>query len=127
MSRVAFALDSSSEASPRSATVCRGPCSTHSCVLYVEGPLRSPITCDLRVSVRNALQQGKRRLVLDLKHVSQIDAAGIGELMRAYNMTVAAEGVLRIQNTPPWIQQVLELVGVFSVLTNGDRSRPLDC
>lgn len=123
MKRFASALGSLSEAPPRFATVSRGPCSTQACVLYVEGPLRIPVAADLRDAVRTALRQGMRRLVLDLAYVSRIDAAGVGELIRAYNMAVAADGVLYIQNTPAWVRRMLELVGLFAILTNGGRLR----
>ena len=123
MKRFASALGSLSEAPPRSATVSRGPCSTQACVLYVEGPLRIPIAADLRVAVHTALRQGRRRLVLDLAYVSRIDAAGVGELVRAYNMAVAADGILCIQNAPAWVRRILELVGLFTILTKGSHLR----
>jgi anti-anti-sigma factor len=77
----------------------------------------------LRVWVRAALRQGRRRLVVDLARVSRIDAAGVGELVRAYNMALASDGVLRVQNSSSWVQRILELVGLFTILTTGERRR----
>jgi anti-anti-sigma factor len=123
MSRFASALGSLSEATPSVATVSRGPSIGHALVLYLAGPFRIPISEDLHVAVSTALRQGINRIVLDLADVSRIDAAGVGELVRAYNLTVAVDGVLRVQNTPPWVRRVLELVGLFTILTNGERRR----
>jgi anti-anti-sigma factor len=117
MNRFASAVGLLPELSESFTRVSHGPSSTQSCILYVEGPLRLPVTPDLRVAVRTALRQGMRRLVLDLTGVTGIDAAGVGELVRAYNMTAAAAGVLQVQNTTPWVRHVLELVGLFRVLT----------
>ena len=73
-----------------------GPCPRSVCVVAIEGPLRRPINRELRHRVRALLCRGERRLVLDLTQVSRIDAAGVGELVRAYNMTAASNGVLRV-------------------------------
>jgi anti-anti-sigma factor len=120
MNRFASAVGLLPEPSGPLVTVSRGPCSTQSCILYVEGPFRFPVTPDLRAAVRTALRQGIRRLEVDLTGVPRIDAAGVGELVRAYNMTAAAAGVLQIRNTTPWVRHVLELVGLFTVLSEGE-------
>ena len=64
---------------------------------------------------------------MDLTRVSMIDAAGVGELVRAYNMTVAANGVLQVVHATGWVRQILERVGLHDRLcqtgTNPDRER----
>jgi anti-anti-sigma factor len=54
--------------------------------------------------------------MLDLARVSRIDAAGVGELVRAYNMTTAAGGVLRIANATTMVRELLELAGLFELM-----------
>jgi anti-anti-sigma factor len=54
--------------------------------------------------------------MLDLARVSRIDAAGVGELVRAYNMTTAAGGVLRIVNATTMVRELLELAGLFELM-----------
>jgi anti-anti-sigma factor len=76
---------------------------------------------DLRHRVRALLRRGERSLVLDLARVSRIDAAGVGELVRAYNMTLAANGVLRTVHANGWVREILSRVGLFEILTLGDR------
>jgi anti-anti-sigma factor len=91
-------------------------------VLFLEGALRTPIDGGLRHTVRTVLRSGQRVIVLDLTGVPSIDAAGVGELVRAYNMTGAAQGVLRIVQATARVQRILERAGLFGVLSAG-RSR----
>jgi anti-anti-sigma factor len=78
-------------------------------------------TRELAQMVRGRLCRGERRIVLDLGRVSRIDAAGIGELVRAYNIATAGSGALRIVNTNPWVREMLERVGLFDRLDAGSK------
>jgi anti-anti-sigma factor len=60
--------------------------------------------------------------VLDLSEVSRIDAAGVGELIRAFNMTAAVSGALCVVNASAWVQKILERANLFDVLS-GERTR----
>lgn len=93
-------------------------------VVRLEGSLRVPIRRSLRRQVRALLRRGERRIVLDLTEVLFIDAAGIGELVRAFKMSAAAHGQLRIVNATRWVRQILEFVGLFELLSG--RARPGD-
>jgi anti-anti-sigma factor len=91
-------------------------CRNSSRIVAVEGPLRVPVNRALRHKVRGLLRQGERMIVLDLGEVTRIDAAGVGELVRAFNLAAVANGRLRITNADPWVQEVLERAGVFDLL-----------
>ena len=91
-------------------------------LLSVEGALRWPVGRDLRERVRCLLRRCARRILLDLDRVSRIDAAGVGELVRAYNMTTAVDGSLRIAGATGSVREVLERVGLFDLLS-ADRER----
>ncbi|MGH9309162.1 MAG: STAS domain-containing protein [Vicinamibacterales bacterium] len=97
-------------------SVVLGPCSPTVCVVHLDGSLRMPVDGALRHRVRAVLGRGQRAIVVDLARVPSIDAAGIGELVRAYNMTIAAEGVLRIVHTSAWVRRLLESAGLFGLL-----------
>jgi anti-anti-sigma factor len=86
-------------------------------IVAVEGPLRMPVNRAVRDNVRALLRQGERVIVLDLAAVTRIDAAGVGELVRAFKMAAAVNGRLRITNASPWVSAVLERAGVFGLLT----------
>jgi anti-anti-sigma regulatory factor len=103
----------------QSPAVFRGPCSDRRCVLYLEGPLRIPLNGELRHHVRALLRRGERVIQLDLSRVPKIDAGGIGELVRAYNMATEADGVLQIAWPTAWVRELLQRVGLFDVLSQG--------
>jgi len=117
--------------------VSGGPCSTVR-VLYVDGPLRAPVDKALVHEVRELMRRGERHFVLDLHRVTQIDAAGVGELVRAYKMTCEANGTFEVLNPSNRVREVLARVGLLRLVkTNGSRTRsttpvpatgrPLDC
>jgi anti-anti-sigma regulatory factor len=56
----------------------------HASILEVEGTLRTPLSAELRQRVQARLDRGDRRILLDLSGLSDIDAAGVGELVRAF-------------------------------------------
>jgi anti-anti-sigma factor len=103
--------------SGESMRVVMSPCSPHVCILYLEGPLRLPLDEQLRHRVRALLGRGERTIVLDLARVSRIDAAGVGELVHAYNMTIAVNGVLRIAYPTAWVREILDRAGLFDLLS----------
>jgi anti-anti-sigma factor len=71
----------------------------------------------LREDVRALLQRGERCIVLDFTHVSSIDAGGVGELVRAYKMTTAMNGFLRVDRPTAWVRQTLDRAGLAHLLT----------
>lgn len=85
--------------------------------VHVEGPLRMPVSRSLRHNVRALLRRGERWIVLDLSAVARIDAAGMGELIRTFNMTTATNGALRIVNATAWVREMLERADLFDLLT----------
>lgn len=90
-------------------------------VLEVEGTLRAPIDMTFRRTVEALLRRGQRRIVLNLARLSDMDAAGIGELMRAYHMTSSAGGVLHITRRRRRVHRLLDVAGVLSVLSPAAR------
>jgi anti-sigma B factor antagonist len=93
------------------------PLSYRIVVLYVDGPLCAPVNTSLRHAVGALLRRGERRIVLNLARVSSVDAAGIGEVVRAYNKAIAMNGVLRIADVPKRLEELLDRVGLFALLS----------
>jgi len=86
-------------------------------VVRVEGALWMPVTRALRHNVRTLLLDRPRWIVLDLSGVSRIDAAGVGELVRAFNMTTTMNSRLRIVNATASVREMLERAHVFNLLS----------
>jgi anti-anti-sigma factor len=94
------------------------PCPKTRQILHVEDPLRLPLGRSLRHNVDALLRRGERRIVLDLSAVSRIDAAGVGELIRTFNMAAAVNGALRIVNATPWVRELLQRAHLFDLLSS---------
>src|SRR4029453_17343063 len=88
-------------------------------VIFVEDPFRAPLTGELRHRVLEFLRRGERTIVLDLSRVSRIDAVGVRQLVRAYNVTVAAKGTLQLVHATAWVREILERAGLFDLLSAG--------
>ena len=85
-------------------------------VLKVKDALRVPIDEEFRHNVRTLLCRGERSIVLDLRPVSAIDAGGVGPLVRAYTLTRAVTGTLRIKHAGPRVREMLLRAGLFDLL-----------
>jgi anti-anti-sigma factor len=85
-------------------------------VLDVEGTLQAPVRDELRQHVQGLLSRGERQIALDLSRLSDIDAAGVGELVRLFNMTAAAGAALQISRANRRVRHLLRLVGVLGLL-----------
>jgi anti-anti-sigma factor len=62
------------------------------------------------------IQQGRRRVQLDLAQLQFIDAAGLEALLEAHNAMLSAAGELLIINVQPRTHRLLELTGLEQVL-----------
>lgn len=97
-------------------TVLGWPCGVDGHVLYIDRPLRVPIDAQVRHCVRALLRGGERDVVLDLAGVTNIDAAGLGELVRAHNMASAVNGTVHVVNAGARVRQLIELAGLGELL-----------
>ena len=85
-------------------------------VLHLRGRLCAPVDAALRHQVGSLLQRGQRRLLIDLAGLSNLDAAGVGELVCVHNMAAAANGALRISHALDNIRNLIARVGLLGVL-----------
>lgn len=75
----------------------------------------------LRELVEEALEQGCRKVIINLKHVSHIDSSGIGEMVGCFTTVKRRGGQMSLLNLPPRINdilQVTQLITVFDVFDN---------
>ncbi len=88
-------------------------------VLHIMGALRAPTTDDLVRRVERLLQGGERCITLSLASVSDLDAAGVGALVRARNLAEAAGGHLRVVDAAGWTRVLLARTGLLDTLRAG--------
>ena len=72
----------------------------------------------LRQLIEESINEGHVKLLLNLKAVSHIDSAGIGEMVGCFTTVARRGGQMRLVNLPPKINdilQVTQLITVFDV------------
>ena len=75
----------------------------------------------LREEVRKLLDEGKKKIVLNLADVNYIDSSGLGELVSAYTAVKNGGGELKLLNLTSKVRDLLvitKLVTVFDVKDN---------
>jgi anti-anti-sigma factor len=85
--------------------------------VQVEGKLQAPVNSELRQKVEAALARGERRVLLNLSRLADIDAAGIGELVRIFNMTRAVGAVLQVAHASRYVKRLLDITGLHTPLS----------
>ncbi|MBP1633584.1 MAG: rsbV [Acidobacteria bacterium] len=69
----------------------------------------------LRDKVNSLIQQGHRKLVLNLAEVPYIDSAGLGEVVRTYTTVSRQGGALKLLNLTKRIQDLLSITKLLTV------------
>jgi anti-sigma B factor antagonist len=78
-------------------------------------------TMSIRNTVRDVLQSGAKKIVLNLADINYIDSAGVGELVSTFTTTVNNGGKLKLLNLTKKVQELLtitKLLTVFDVFTD---------
>ena len=65
--------------------------------------------------VRSLLQQGYRRLVLDLAHVHYVDSGGLGELVHAYSTVRKQSGEIKLLRVTRRLNDLLVMTRLLNV------------
>ena len=74
----------------------------------------------LRTSVRRLLEEGKKRILLNLAGVTYIDSSGIGELVSSYTATNKENGQLKLLNLTQKIRDLLTITKLLTVFDTYD-------
>ena len=80
----------------------------------------------LRDAVRNLLDAGRHRLILNLSGVAYIDSSGIGELVSSYTTTKNTGGRLKLLHPTKKIKDLLmitKLLTVFEIYEDEEAAR----
>jgi anti-sigma B factor antagonist len=72
-------------------------------------------TSSLRKRVRELVEGGSRRIVLNLADVTYIDSSGIGELVAAYTTIATAGGELKLLNLAKRVHELLNITKLYTV------------
>ena len=70
----------------------------------------------LRRVINDLIAKQRHRIVLNFRNVSEIDSAGVGELIAAYTALKNNHGRLKLLNPPKKVCDVLELTKLSKVV-----------
>ncbi len=94
-------------------------------LLTCEGRVVLGEACELRDKVKDALRDGARNLVLDLRGVNYVDSSGIGELVSAYTVTRNSGGELVLAGLQKKVRDLLSitrLIKVFQIFETAEEA-----
>lgn len=69
----------------------------------------------LRDAVRALMEQGKKKIILNLAEVDYIDSSGVGELVSAFTTVRSSGGELKLLNLSQKVQDVLHVTKLYTV------------
>ena len=69
----------------------------------------------LRTAIRRLLEEGKKRILMNLAGVSYIDSSGIGELVSSYTAINKEGGQLKLLNLTQKLQDLLTITKLLTV------------
>ena len=75
---------------------------------------------ELRDSIRHLLNEGRRKIYLDMKSVGYVDSSGIGELISGFTAINRKNGEFKLLNVP---QRIMELLKICKLLDIFDIER----
>lgn len=74
----------------------------------------------IKDKVQSLLQQGHRKLLIDLGNVSYVDSAGLGQLVQVYATTSHLGGSLKLVNVTKRLRDLLVLTRLLTVFETHD-------
>ena len=69
----------------------------------------------LRKTVRDLLENGQTKILLNLGDVNYIDSSGIGELVSGFTAVRSREGQLKLLNLTKKVHDLLQITKLFTV------------
>ncbi len=69
----------------------------------------------LRRMIRELIDKGHRKILINLYDVDYIDSSGIGELVSAYTTVRTASGELKLLNLTRRVHDILQITRLFTV------------
>jgi anti-sigma B factor antagonist len=91
-------------------------------VLAINGDITLNAGSDvlLKDKVQSLLQQGQRKLVLDLGNVSYVDSAGLGQLVQIHATAKSKGGSMRLVNVTKRLKDLLVVTKLVTVFDSYD-------
>jgi anti-anti-sigma factor len=82
-----------------------------------EAKLTYPVLAGFFAGVRQLVEDGTRKLLIDLAAVSYIDSASIGCLMDIHRLLQEKHGALRLTGLQPRVETMISMTGVHKIIS----------
>ena len=69
----------------------------------------------LRKMIKDLVQQGSAKIILNLEDVDYIDSSGIGELVAAHSSVSAASGEIKLLNLTRRVRDIVQITRLFTI------------
>ena len=84
-------------------------------LVYVTGSLTSFEVTGLRTTITSLLQQGRRKIILNLDGLRYLDSSGIGELVRNYMTVIKAGGEMKVVGLKPKVEEIFKVTQLHQI------------
>jgi anti-anti-sigma factor len=92
-----------------------------------EAKLTYPVLSSFFSEVRQRVDSGARKLVIDLQAVSYLDSASIGCLMDIHRLLHEKGGAVRLSGLQPRVETMISMTGVHKIVPlHSDEDEALD-
>jgi anti-sigma B factor antagonist len=81
-----------------------------------ETKLTYPILASFFAGVRQVIEGGARKVVIDLSPVTYIDSASIGCLMDVHRLLQEKSGALKLAGLQPRVETMISMTGVHKII-----------
>lgn len=69
----------------------------------------------LRDLIRQNLETGHKKIVMNMAGINYIDSSGLGELVSAYRMVKSQDGELKLMNLNKKVSDLLQITRLYAV------------
>ena len=91
-------------------------CSDVTIVRVKEAKLTYPVLASFYSEVRQKVEAGARKVVIDLGAVTYLDSASIGCLMDVHRLLQEKGGALRLSGLQPRVETMISMTGVHKIV-----------
>lgn len=81
-----------------------------------EAKLTYPVLSSFFADIRQIVEDGARKLVIDLEAVTYIDSAAIGCLMDIRRLLMDRDGAVKLSGLQPRVETMLSMTGVHRIV-----------
>ena len=90
-------------------------------IVWLSGEIDHHVAEQIRTDIDDEMElYGTANLILDFSRVTFMDSSGIGMVLGRYKKAAAKGGSVTIRNASRLVKQILDMSGVFSLVTYED-------